>query len=551
MRVNILTVTSNVYPRLNERAAGELNSRGAELIQGQHLVDAFIKFLPERAIEVLKTAACTHDLQRLVDKVNSHPLWGGNWQTSQSGWGNNLSTLPVYPSQSEADFALINAIAKNAVLLNIPKNELNKAVLQTFMQSEMYREDKFRTIVNHAIPKAVTNALQANPQSQTQKSIKLPRLGITDGLIKFSTNPPPPRDYVLQDLIVASKVCVLAGLGGVSKTMLAMQWAVCVALGLPYMEKKTLQGAVMLILGEEDTDEIARRFNAIAVFMQLTSNQTMLVQERVLAFPMNGLDARLTRKIAGSLEGTDFTNEVIEASKALEAKSGVPVRFIGLDHAGLIHGGEFNTREDVVQTMRQVNYVAQETRASVLVLAHSPKTAIAKDKSDSADVAGSAAWVDLARAIFVLRTMSDDEGKSFGINPDKRHQYAALSVVKNNYGPTGDTFWLCRHVVINYEVSVLQPINLAKPPPPVKGSGKLQELIVSKIKQYPGKYSKSGFRDSHQGKSGPLKASKSDIDIAINELLNKGELILRAPTDAECKAHGIHHQTKFVLEAKS
>jgi RecA-family ATPase len=418
------------------------------------------------------------------------------------------------------------------------------------MQSGMYREDKHRTIVNHAIPKALSNSFEANTQSQTQDIIKLQRLALADGLINFSTNPPPPRDFVLQDLIVASKVCVLGGLGGVSKTMLAMQWAVCVALGLPFMGKKTLQGAVMLILGEEDTDEIARRFNAIAVFMQLTINQTMLVKERVLAFPMNGLDARLTRKTAGTLEGTEFTSEVVEASKALEAKSGVPVRFIGLDHAGLIHGGEFNTREDVVQTMRQVNYVAQETKASVLVLAHSPKTAISKDKSDSSDVAGSAAWVDLARAVFVLRTMNEDEGKGFGISPDFRHQYANFTVVKNNYGPTGDTFWLSRHLVNGYEVSVLKHVNLVKPPPLNKGSGKLQVLIVSKIKQYPGKYSKSGFRESHQGKSGPLKASKSDIDIAIDELLNKGELILRAPTDAERKDNGLHHLTKSVLEAK-
>jgi RecA-family ATPase len=446
---------------------------------------------------------------------------------------------------------LLNVIAKIAVLLELPEVELNNSVLQTFKQSGMFREDKLRTIVNHAIPKAIANAYQSTISiTQIKESIKLPRLALADGMIQFSNNPPPPRDYVLQDLIVASKVSVLAGLGGVSKTMLMMQWAVCIALGLSYMEKKTLSGAVMLILGEEDTDEIARRFNAIAVYMQLTPNQIRLVHERVLAFPMNGLDARLTRKIAGSLESTEFTAEVVAASKALEAKAGIPVRIIGLDHAGLIHGGEFNTREDVVQTMRQVNYIAQETKASVLVLAHSPKTAIAKDKSDSADVAGSAAWVDLARAVFVLRTMSDDEGKNFGISPNMRRQFAALSVVKNNYGPTGDTYWLERSVVKSYEVSVLQPANLVKPLAPVKGSGKLQALIISKIKQYQGKYSKSGFRDAHQGKSGPLKASKSDIDIAINELLNKGELILRTPTDTERKAHGIHHQTKSVLEAK-
>ena len=213
-------------------------------------------------------------------------------------------------------------------------------------------------------------------------SEKPPRLASTDGMIIFSDIPPPPRIYVLQDLIVAVKVCVLAGLGGVSKTMMSMQWAVCVALGLPYMGKATLEGAVMLILGEEDCDEIARRFTAIVKIMDLSNAQKVLVQKRIRAFPMNGLDCRLTMKQGGALESTAFTTEVIEAAKALEVESGMALSLIVLDHAGQIHGGEFNTREDVVQTMRQVNFIAQKSEAAVLVLAHSPKTAVGKETAD-------------------------------------------------------------------------------------------------------------------------------------------------------------------------
>lgn len=66
---------------------------------------------------------------------------------------------------------------------------------------------------------------------------KLPRLESSEGRINFSIYPPPPRIYVLQDLILTEKVCVLAGLGGVSKTMLSMLWAVCIVLGLPWNGK--------------------------------------------------------------------------------------------------------------------------------------------------------------------------------------------------------------------------------------------------------------------------------------------------------------------------
>jgi hypothetical protein len=381
-------------------------------------------------------------------------------------------------------------------------------------------------------------------------SEKLPRLASSDGMIIFSDTPPPPRVYVLQDLIAAVKVCVLAGLGGVSKTMMSMQWAVCVALGLPYMGKATLEGAVMLILGEEDCDEIARRFNAIVKIMDLSNAQKVLVQKRIRAFPMNGLDCRLTMKQGGSLESADFTAEVIEASKILEVESGMALSLIVLDHAGQIHGGEFNTREDVAQTMRQVNFIAQKTGAAVLVLAHSPKTAVGKDKADSNDVAGSAAWVDLARAVFVLRTMDEAEGKNFGVQSDVRKNYASLSVVKNNCGPTGDQFWFNRVTVDSHGVSVLNHVDLVKPIAPMKGGAKLQKLIIEKITEHTGGYSKTGFVEKYFGKDGPLNATKREVQVSLDELLGSGQLLLREPTTEERATHKLHQTIKEVLEVK-
>lgn len=376
------------------------------------------------------------------------------------------------------------------------------------------------------------------------------RLASADGLIEFSPTTPTPRVYVLQDLIVAVKVCVLAGLGGVSKTMLSMQLAVCVALGLPYMGKATLLGGVMLILGEEDAEEIARRFNAIVKAMKLNDEQIALVKKRIWAFPMNGSDSRLTKKQVGSLEATEFTAEVVAASKALTAEAELPVRLIVLDHAGLIHGGEFNSREDVVQTMRQVNLIAQTSEAAVMVLAHSPKTAIGKEKADSNDVAGSAAWVDLARAVFVLRTMDDTEGKAFGINPDMRKNYASLSVVKNNYGPTGDRFWLQRVTVESHSVSVLEHVGLTTPTGPLTGAEALQKRIVSTIAQHLGKYSKRGFIDAYTGDDSYIKAPKRSIECALDDLIAQGEVLINPPTADVRQQWNLHHAIKETLHLK-
>lgn len=422
--------------------------------------------------------------------------------------------------------------ALEAALLGINQQQVNPPLLETEIKQ---------------IAASMMRYQVGNDSILTSSIHPSPKLVIADGVIKFSDIPPSPRVYVLQDLIVAVKVCVLAGLGGVSKTMLSMQIAVCVALGLPYMGKATLPGAVILILGEEDAEEIARRFNAIAKAMNLSPEQIALAAQRILAFPMNGLDSRLTKKQVGALEATEFTTEVIAVSKALEIEAGVPVRLIVLDHAGLIHGGEFNSREDVVQTMRQVNFIAQESQAAVMVLAHSPKTAIGKEKADSNDVAGSAAWVDLARAVFVLRTMDDADGKSYGINLDLRKDYASLSIVKNNYGPTGDSFWLKRTLIESHSVSVLEPVNLTIPAQPPKGVEALQQRILNKIAMHPGKYSKRGFIDVHNASDSNLKATKRATASALENLIANGEVIVKLPSPETRKQFSLHHTVKETL----
>ena len=533
------------------------------LINGQNFVDSFLALLPlDMAVKAVAMTprgslkATNDEVEQLVNKVHPHTLWCGKWVHSEAERNASLGVKKEYPSQSEADFALLNAIASAAVELGISDEALLDAVMETFKQSGMYRPEKENAVLNHAAPKAVENALlNRKPIVVTVETQKLPRLASENGVINFSDHPPTPRVYVLQDLIVAVKVCVLAGLGGVSKTMLAMQWAVCVALGLPYMGKATLAGVVLFILGEEDSDEIDRRFNAIVKFMKLSNEQIALVKKRIRAFPMNGLDSRLTSKQNGSLEGTEFTAEVIAASKALEIEAGIPVSLIVLDHAGLIHGGEFNSREDVVQTMRQVNFIAQQCNAAALVLAHSPKAAVGKNKAgedaDSNDVAGSAAWVDLARAVFVLRTMNADEGKKFGVDSDLRKNYASLSVVKNNYGPTGDSYWLHRLTVENYAVSVLNHVDLVKPIAPIKGGAALQKLIIEKITEHSAKYSKTGFVEKYRGNDGPLKATKREVQLALDELLGSGVLVLREPTSDERITHNLHQSIKEVLEVQS
>lgn len=371
-------------------------------------------------------------------------------------------------------------------------------------------------------------------------------LDLDDGVITLSDDLPPPRDYVIKDLLVAAKSGVLAGLGGVSKSQLLLQFAVAVALGLPIFGLNTSEGSVMLLMGEEDADEVYRRVNAIAKVLKLNACQKELLKQRLRVFPLVGADIRLTRSINMSVESSGFSDDIVKASQELENLSGVPVRLIGLDHAGLVHGGDFNSREDVVQTMRQVNYITKTTGAAVLLLAHSPKATSTADTSSAQNVAGSAAWVDLSRGAFVLRAMNEAEGKQLGVTAEDRKQYVSLATVKGNYIPSGDAMWLYKNKVDGYEVSYLTQAKLyASTQPKTGGNRKLRAAIIELIGQ---KLLTKTSIERYSGKAGDLRASKGAIKAEVDSMLQDGEITLVQPTDDERQKLGIKGPTSGFLK---
>ncbi len=516
-----------------------------ELTNDQDLIDDFLALLPQKGntsslSSIAVTSPSSEVVQPLLEHGRTELLWDGVWQFQGS----------PYPSQSEADFALLGGLVRQCRKLGVPKSDVAAAVLTAFEQSGLYRADKQRRVETQDIPNLIASEYDATHVSQSPATGNTsPQISkLSGGRINLSPNLPLPRDYVVEDLIIAGKVAVLGGLGGVSKTMCAMTLAARIALGRDFLDKSVKEGCALLILGEEDQSEIDRRFNAICHDMNLAPNELQLVQDRVRAFPLNGMDARLTKISNGNLEGTEFTAEIVAATQRLEQEASLPVTMVALDHAGLIHGGDFNSREDVVQTMRQAGVIAGESGAAVIVLAHSPKNSIGKENSDQGDVAGSAAWVDLARAVFMMRTMTEAEGKPYGIPKVALSSHVSLSVVKNNYGPGDQSFWLMRQSVHGYGVSVLREVTLT-PVPTVSANTALRTKVKAFIQTHPGQYSKTKLRDTRSGKNGEFKASKHDVEAAVDDLIATGELRLRPPTDAERKKFGLRPQVVQVLEA--
>jgi RecA-family ATPase len=320
----------------------------------------------------------------------------------------------------------------------------------------------------------ITDFVDTSPPSQRQRSHQTRRNGaiqeggprrrdtdqpkglldLRNGKIAISTADPAPRDWTIDGLVLPGKSAVLGGFGGVSKTQLAIQLSIAIVLGIPFMEKAVKSGGAMLILGEEDRDEIARRVSAVVRFQKLTHEEIRRIEENMLAFPLVGQDTGLTAITNGALDVTAFARGIVHAAVTMGN-----VRLIVLDHLALFHGGDFNAREDAALTMRVVNHIAQETGASVLVLAHTPKSANQKDESDASMVSGSTAFVDQARGAWILSAMREQEAKKFNLSNEDRRQYVSLAIVKNNYGPSGDVYWFQR--TSHDGVGLLEPVNLS------------------------------------------------------------------------------------------
>lgn len=366
-------------------------------------------------------------------------------------------------------------------------------------------------------------------------------LDLTGGFIGVSSSPPLPRNWVLEGILISGKSAVLAGFGGVSKTQFCIHLAISIATGKPYMGRPVNAGSAMLLLGEEDDAEIARRVNAVVRYENLTTTDQNMIAHNIRGFGLVGQDIRLSSKSAKSIQETGSTQKIIDAAKALGN-----VRVIVLDHAGLVHGGDFNAREDAAFTMRLVNHIAQETGAAVILLAHSPKASAGDEDSNASQVAGSTAFVDQARCGLILATMRKAEAKVFGITEADRTKYASLTVVKNNYGPSGTTHWFKR---FSYdEVGLLQHTILSRPSAPLKGLAAVESAIHNFITSNPGRFSKTYVRENYFGKNGPFRASKADVEIAINKLLDDGRLKQRPPTKSERETYSLGRCVQNVLD---
>lgn len=181
----------------------------------------------------------------------------------------------------------------------------------------------------------------------------------------FNVQPIPPKFWV-EDLVPADVVTLLAAHGGTGKTTLAAHVAVCIAMGIDFLGKKTAQAKVLFYSAEDDKDQLQRVFRAVCV--QLNVDPIALAPHLVV------VDASMAQHILFA-EGygakgvrlgmpTDAYTDLREHIRA----SGAQV--VILDNSSDVFAADENNRSQVKGFIRCLVRLIRKVNGAVFLLSH-------------------------------------------------------------------------------------------------------------------------------------------------------------------------------------
>lgn len=335
-------------------------------------------------------------------------LWEGRWEAD-------------YPSQSEADQALIGIIA---FYTKSPAQ-----ISRIFRASALGQRPKaardeyvYRTIKNSLNGVSPSVSFTTAPQN-TNMAIVGQAADCADAgwfaASEFIGKPIPARHWHVPGLLPVKQVTALYGDGGTGKSMIAMQLAVATAVGTPWLAKDVYEGNVIYLSAEDDIDEIHRRLHQIG---------NIEAMRRLTFRSLAGEDALLaiTHGRTSQLIPTPLFN-VLDARMASERPA-----LLVLDTLADFFGGNENDRAQVRAFIGMLRGLAIRHNCAVLLLAHPSASGL----SSGAGSSGSTAWNNSVRSRLYLSRVFSNDGQE--ANPDAR----LLTVKKSNYGPVGEEILL-------------------------------------------------------------------------------------------------------------
>jgi hypothetical protein len=246
--------------------------------------------------------------------------------------------------------------------------------------------------------------------------------------------PPPPREYLLEHpngdgLLPRGKVGLFSAAGGTGKTTALVQLAISVALRRPWFDHfnigKKAGDRVLLLLGEEDADEVARKIYYTCADLGLAPAERREVEELVVPIGLAGHALPLLRGADNSnCEGTEHGDAILELLHAKENWGLVVIDPVSRFTA-------VNVESDNIIATRYIQELERFTQTpgkpTVLAVGHTSK---ADRQAGEANQRGVTGLFDAVRWAATL-------------NAKSKHR-VEFEAKKNNLGPPSDMVPLLR-----------------------------------------------------------------------------------------------------------
>jgi hypothetical protein len=208
----------------------------------------------------------------------------------------------------------------------------------------------------------------------------------------LATTPPKPRRWVRNEWIPRNKTTLLAGPGGIGKTLILQQLQTCTPNDLPWLEIAGIQGPTLGFYCEDDDDELKWRQAEIFAAYGLDARKHSAginIQSRV------GKDNLLFAfDAARCLIPTKFYDEMHAMLESIR-----PVLLV-LDNSAQMYNGSEIDRPMVTAFCNKLSGLALEFDMAVCLLAHPAKV-------EGSEFSGSTAWENAVRTRLYLQRNKD------------------------------------------------------------------------------------------------------------------------------------------------
>ncbi|WP_395622152.1 AAA family ATPase [Sphingomonas daechungensis] len=230
----------------------------------------------------------------------------------------------------------------------------------------------------------------------------------------------PPRDYVVQGLILAGALTMLTGPGAAGKSLLMLQTAMAVALGARLLGMKTTQLKVAYWSAEDDDREHHARLVDICASYGVKLSD---LRDKMLVGSLIALEDKALATVG--------RNDRLTPTALFEALRQTIIehdlKFVVLDNAGHLYGGDENVRQHVVPFLGLLNKLALETGCAIVLISHPNKS--------GSSYSGVTAWQNQVRAQLHLERPNGEHDSNV----------RELRLEKANYAPPGEPIRMLWH----------------------------------------------------------------------------------------------------------